>query len=279
MLKTRVLTSLVLVPSFFAALFLLPNTFWAILMLGISLIALYEWGEMAKFNTSYLIGYVLIAMALSGFSLYLAHLFDNHWLIYRALDLFFIAAIFWIFAVPFFLWKNIHIKNKWLLGMIGYLLVLPLWLALVCLKIADPWLLLGLMMTIWIADTAAYFTGKQFGKTKLAPSISPGKTWEGVLGGLLAVTIYSIGLSYYFALPLLVTLVILWAMSILSVIGDLFESLIKRQAKVKDSGSLLPGHGGVLDRIDGLTSSLPIAVFLIFIYSMLHAAYGLTLKC
>ena len=270
MLKTRILTSLVLVPSFFAALFLLPNIFWAILMLSISLIALYEWSEMAKFSKSCSIWYVLVALVLSSFVLFLAHQFDNHWLVYRALDLFLVAGIFWILVVPFLLWKNIHIKNRGLLAMLGYLVVLPLWLALVCLKMADPWLLLGLTVTVWIADSAAYFTGKQFGKNKLAPSISPGKTWEGVLGGLVAVTIYGVALSHYFALPWLITLVILWAMSILSVVGDLFESLIKRQANIKDSGSLLPGHGGVLDRIDGLTSSLPIAVFLIFIYSMLH---------
>ncbi len=272
MLKTRVLTSLVLIPSFFAALFLLSNIFWAILMLGVSLIALYEWAGMAKFSKIGLRGYVIAAMALCGFVLLLAQKFDNHWLVYRSLDLFFIAGIFWIFIVPLLLWKNIHIKNQWLLALLGYLVVLPLWLALVCLKIADPWLLLGLVVTIWIADSAAYFTGKRFGKNKLAPSISPGKTWEGVFGGLLAVTIYGAVLSYYFVLPLLVTLVILWIISVLSVVGDLFESLIKRQTNVKDSGSLLPGHGGILDRIDGLTSSLPIAVFLIFIYSILHTA-------
>ncbi len=270
MLKTRVLTSLVLVPSFFATLFLLPNIFWAILMMAISLIALYEWGEMAKFSKPYLFGYVFLATVLCSFILFLAHKFGNHWLVYRALDLFFVAAIFWIFMVPILLWKSIHIKNRWLIGVMGYLVVLPLWLAFVCLKIADPWLLLGLTATVWIADSAAYFAGKRFGKNKLAPSISPGKTWEGVFGGLLAVTMYGMALSAYFALPWIITLVILWVMSILSVVGDLFESLIKRQANIKDSGSLLPGHGGVLDRIDGLTSSLPIAVLLIFIYSMLH---------
>ena len=270
MLKTRILTSIVLALSFFAALFLLPNNFWAMSMLFISLIALYEWSEMAKFSKSCSIWYVLVAFALSSFVLFLAQQFDNHWLVYRSLDLFFLAGTFWILVVPFLLWKKIHIKNKGLLAVLGYLVVLPLWLALVCLKLADPWLLLGLMATVWIADSAAYFIGKRFGKHKLAPSISPGKTWEGVLGGLVAVTFYGVALSYYFVLPWLVTLVILWVMSILSVEGDLFESLIKRQANIKDSGSLLPGHGGVLDRIDGLTSSLPIAVFLIFIYSMLH---------
>ena len=270
MLKTRVITSLVLVPIFFAALFLLPNIFWAILMLGITLIALYEWGEMAKFNKSGLVFYVLIALALAGFSLLITQKYGNHWLIYRALDLFLVAGIFWVLVVPFLLWKNTLIKNKWLLACVGYLVLFPLWFALVCLKMADPWLLLALIVTVWIADTAAYFTGKKFGKHKLAPSISPGKTWEGVYGGLLGVTCYGAILSYCFALPLIVTLIILWSVSILSVIGDLFESLIKRQANIKDSGNLLPGHGGVLDRIDGLTSGLPIAVYLIFIYSMLH---------
>ena len=117
-------------------------------------------------------------------------------------------------------------------------------------------------MTVWIADSAAYFAGKRFGKHKLASTISPGKTWEGVLGAFVAVTIYAVMLSYLTHQSYWFVLVF-WGVMILSIMGDLFESLIKRQAGVKDSSNLLPGHGGVLDRIDGLTSSLPLVMFLL----------------
>lgn len=272
MLKTRILTSLVLIPSFLFALFLLPDWVWAILMLGISLIALSEWGIMAKFSVALNRVYVLASFIMACVILLIANSYGNHWLVYRALDIFIVSSAFWVIVVPFLLFKNFNVKHKVWQAILGWLVILPLWLALVCLKMADPWILLGLSATVWLADSAAYFAGKKFGKHKLAPSISPGKTWEGVAGGLIAVTIYALALSWSFALPLIPTLIILWIVGILSVLGDLFESMIKRQANVKDSGSILPGHGGILDRVDGLTSSLPVAVFLIFIYSILHVA-------
>ena len=129
-------------------------------------------------------------------------------------------------------------------------------------------LLLGFIAAIWISDTAAYFTGRKFGKNKLAPSISPGKTWEGVAGALVAVCIYALIWSYLVVdknqvilyVPLLLALVIL------GILGDLFESLMKRQAGVKNSGNILPGHGGILDRIDALTSTLPVAIFVVLLF-------------
>lgn len=272
MLKTRIITSLFLIPGFFAALFLLPSIVWAGLILGISIVALYEWAQMIKLGKRATQLYLLATIILGTVVLWFANQLGSHWLVYRSLDLFIIVSLFWILAVPFLLYKNKRINHPLINALIGWLLVLPLWLALVCLRIADPWLLLGLTATVWIADSAAYFAGKQFGQHKLAPTISPGKTWEGVLGGLFAVSIYGYALAVYFALPVLVTLLILWVMSILSVEGDLFESMMKRQSNVKDSGSILPGHGGILDRIDGLTSSLPTAVLMIYIYSLLHAA-------
>lgn len=272
MLKTRVITALFLIPSFFAALFLLPSLAWASLLLGISLIALYEWAQMIKLGKLATSVYLSATLLMGIMILWFTNQLGSHWLVYRSLDLFIMASVFWMLAVPFLLHKNKRIKFQSINVLVGWLLVMPLWLALVCLKIADPWLLLGLTATIWIADSAAYFAGKQFGKHKLAPTISPGKTWEGVLGGLLLVTLYGYTLATYFALPILVTLIVLWVMAILSVIGDLFESMIKRQSNLKDSGNILPGHGGILDRIDGMTSSLPIAVLMIFIYSLLHAA-------
>jgi phosphatidate cytidylyltransferase len=128
----------------------------------------------------------------------------------------------------------------------------------------SPWLLLGIMVLVWVADSAAYFSGRKFGKHKLAPSISPGKTWEGVAGALLGVSVCVLlawGFGGYLHLFMFLPVILLasWCWVGLAVIGDLFESAVKRQAGVKDSGALLPGHGGLLDRIDALTSTLPLA--------------------
>jgi phosphatidate cytidylyltransferase len=127
-------------------------------------------------------------------------------------------------------------------------------------------LLLMLMATVWIADSAAYFAGKRFGRHKLAPSISPGKTWEGVLGAFSAVTLYAVTICYFFNTEYWLVLLML-GITIASVMGDLIESLVKRQAGAKDSGSILPGHGGILDRVDGLTSSLPLASISLLFYN------------
>jgi phosphatidate cytidylyltransferase len=141
------------------------------------------------------------------------------------------------------------------------------------LRHASPWLLLGVMFVVWLADTAAYFSGRTFGKHKLAPSISPGKTWEGVFGALVFVTIYVSAIGWGTGLIKTIVafagvLIISWFWVALSVIGDLFESAIKRQAGVKDSGTLLPGHGGLLDRIDALTSTLPFVALVIILQKL-----------
>ena len=135
--------------------------------------------------------------------------------------------------------------------------------ALVQLRQLGPWPLLGLMAVVWIADIAAYFSGRAFGKHKLAPQISPGKTWEGAAGAVVGVVAYGLllrGLNPPLAAlgGLLGATLALLLLTSVSIAGDLFESLLKRQAGIKDSSQLLPGHGGVLDRIDSLTSTLPL---------------------
>jgi phosphatidate cytidylyltransferase len=141
-------------------------------------------------------------------------------------------------------------------------LLLPVWLALVQLRQAGPLTLLAIMSVVWLADIGAYFAGRSFGKHKLAPAISPGKTWEGAIGGAVAVLAYGLLLSSKLPptlagnLPLLLMVLVL--LTAISILGDLFESLLKRQAGLKDSSNVLPGHGGVLDRIDSLTSTLPL---------------------
>jgi phosphatidate cytidylyltransferase len=129
------------------------------------------------------------------------------------------------------------------------------------------------MATVWIADSAAYFAGSAYGRHKLAPAISPGKTWEGVLGAWIAVTLYGLILCWAKGLNLW-WVVGLWGITLLSIMGDLFESLLKRQAGLKDSGSILPGHGGVLDRIDGLLPALPVAAFAFHLPLYLDLLHG-----
>jgi phosphatidate cytidylyltransferase len=163
--------------------------------------------------------------------------------------------------------------QRTLLAATGVLVLVPTWLAMVALRELSPYTLLHVMALVWAADSVAYFVGRRYGKHKLAPGISPGKTWEGVLGGFAGVAIYlaltallvvTQARSASLPLPFVVVVVLGAPLTAASIIGDLFESWMKRQAGLKDSGSLLPGHGGVLDRIDALTASLPVAAAAVF---------------
>jgi phosphatidate cytidylyltransferase len=145
-------------------------------------------------------------------------------------------------------------------ALVGVLVILPTWAAIVSLREQSPWLLLGVMALVWIADIAAYYAGRRFGRHKLAPEISPGKSWEGVMGAGVALLLYASAISAAIhGLRIPGALILAAALLYFSILGDLFESWMKRLAGVKDSGSLLPGHGGVLDRIDALCAALPVA--------------------
>ena len=271
MLKTRIITALILIAGFIPALFLLSNTYWALAMLVLSLMALYEWASMIKLSPTQRNIYLVIAATAGLIVVTLIEKVGFHVFFFKSLLVFFVTSLFWILIVPFWLKTRCVISNKWLMAILGLALIVPLWLALICAKSADPWLLLALLATIWIADTAAYFAGKNFGKHKLAPNISPGKTWEGVLGALLGATLFAAIFLCRFDFYNVALFPLLWSVTILGVIGDLFESMMKRQANIKDSGDLLPGHGGILDRIDGIIPSLPIAILMIYAYHYFKA--------
>jgi len=166
-----------------------------------------------------------------------------------------------------------HLRHPAGLAVMGWLLLLPAWMALIDLRHISPMVVLLVILVVAIADSAAYFSGKRFGKHKLAPEISPGKTWEGLAGALFVTTLVAAGLclwlgwSFWFVPGL-------WLLTIFSVLGDLFESLIKRQAGKKDSGTILPGHGGVLDRIDGLTPTLPLVALYAYLPYFLEIVLG-----
>ena len=267
MLKTRIITALVLVTVFIPALFMLSATYWAYGMLALSLLALNEWAEMIQLSAKQRIAYLIVATGAGFVIVQQLEQKGFHWFFFQSLNVFLLVAIFWTLIVPLWLVKK-WVVNKYTLALLGLLLMASIWLGLICAKGADPTLLLALLATIWIADSAAYFAGKNFGKHKLAPSISPGKTWEGVWGALIAVTIFGIILYFAYNINSLAIFPAVWLIAGLGVIGDLFESLMKRQADVKDSGFLLPGHGGILDRIDGIIPSLPIAILMIYAYNL-----------
>ena len=258
MLKTRLITSLILIITIGAAFVCLPQLYWGLLMLMIALLASWEWANMSKLNKSASIAYTA-SIGLFGLWLLLLNPQLIQLIVFWSV---FAAVLFWLIVAPILLGFNILISNRVVMALLGLVIIIPFALSMIALREINPILLVVVAMTVWIADTAPYFAGKRFGKRKLAPSISPGKTWEGVMGALVATTAFSFLLSYLTNQSYWFVLVF-WGVMVLSILGDLFESLIKRQAGVKDSGNLLPGHGGVLDRIDGLTSSLPLVMFLL----------------
>lgn len=267
MLKTRIITAMILIAAFIPALFKLPDAYWALAMLIVTLLALREWAQMMGFSSTQHVVYVLISLAI-GLYVIGRMLHNNlHHFFYQSLTIFAAISFFWMLIVPIWFAKQFKLRSLIAKALLGWLLMLPLWLALVCAKIVDPKLVLVLLATIWIADSAAYFAGKSFGKHKLAPSISPGKTWEGVAGALIGVTLFGAILYLGLGIKTLAIFPGLWLVTLLGVAGDLFESMMKRQMNLKDSGSLLPGHGGILDRIDGIIPSLPIAILMIYAYN------------
>ena len=172
-----------------------------------------------------------------------------------------LSALFWIAIAPAWLARGVAAGHARALGVAGFVVILPTALAMTLLR---PLEVLLVLVLVWVADTAAYFVGRAWGRHKLAPSISPGKTWEGALGGAVGVLVYAIICGTFieglFWVPYLLAAALL---AVLSIVGDLFESAAKRQAGVKDSGTLLPGHGGIMDRIDSATAALPAAALLL----------------
>ena len=270
MLKTRVMTAAVLLAGFVSALFLLPRNGWIAFCAAFLGLSAWEWGALMA----------LAAVGRSIYSIFLVGLFVLPGILetsvtngrYAPAWVYYVAGSFWIVLVPLWIGWRQRIDGRALLLAVGAIVLVPAFAAMVDLRSIHPSLLIAVLGTVWVSDTAAYFAGRRFGRRKLAPSISPGKTWEGVAGALAAVGIYALawaGLGapgHTSAWPAAMRVAVTWILPVLlglavvGMIGDLFESLIKRQAGVKDSGTLLPGHGGILDRIDASVAMLPLAV-------------------
>ena len=275
MLLTRVITALVLLPVVLGMLFLASPVVWALFALAIGLLACWEWSRMCKLGRTGQAAYLVASGAIGAYLwlMYLRLMPGNF--VAAAMTGFILAAAFWIVAAPYWLGNKLR-PSPSTCAAAGWVVVWPAWLALVVLRDTSPWLLLALAAMVWVADIAAYFAGKRFGRHKLAPMVSPGKTWEGVAGGMLGVAVYGAALAWVAnsrETPLtgifdggaaLVAILAMLALTAVSIVGDLFESWMKRGAGLKDSSHLLPGHGGVLDRIDALTSSLPLAALALY---------------
>lgn len=270
MLKTRVITALVLLALLLPSLFFLSQANWALLVAAFIGVGAWEWGALLRWGESsrrllgiaVTVGCATISMlAPDAIGAGIVPAYDVSWV----LTVYLIAAAFWCLIVP--LW----LRARWALGsgmtglITGLVVLFPTWLALVQLRIPGPGVLLALFAVVWMADVAAYFSGKAYGKNKLAPNISPGKTWEGAIGAVVGVVVYGLAmrtLTGFEPTPLPLWVVSLVVITAVSIVGDLYESMLKRQAGIKDSSNVLPGHGGVLDRIDSLTSSMPVIALL-----------------
>lgn len=254
MLKQRVITALVLVALVLSALFTEPSIYWRGLITVLILIGFWEWLALCGIENRLA---KIASYALFAFCFYLLQAG------FVSLPLFVpIVCIAWLGLVWFTVSRHLDFLHQPIVKLLLGILVLTFggWFIIELKNIeSGPYWILCFMVSVWAADVGAYFVGRKFGKTKLAPAVSPGKTWEGFIGGLTLVAIVYVPLLFtYFAVgsALLLLSAVLFTAAI-SVFGDLFESKLKRYAGVKDSSQILPGHGGVLDRIDSLLAGAP----------------------
>lgn len=282
MLKQRVTTAIILAVILLSALFMMPFDWFAWAALAVFGYGAFEWSKLSeikqfKYQLTYAVG-----TAVTGAGIYAGFLEFELWTLTGNLTdknywIMVLACIWWtissilvlIYPRGDRLWQHQPVVK----AIFGYLTLVPAWLALLTIrewhylidKNDGAWLALFVFSIVWAADIGAYFSGKKFGSHKLMPNVSPGKTIEGLIGGIVAVIILTLGMLWGQEIEfqnwlLLATCCVV--IGVISAFGDLSESMIKRDAGMKDSGNILPGHGGLLDRIDSLTAAMP--VFLVF---------------
>ena len=258
MLGQRIITACILIAVFLLANFVLPPYVFVLLISLLCLTGAQEWARLGGLEQSlhkviYVTGMLLLLVT--------AYFFKDRW----GLAIIVFGALWWGFRFVLLVTdRQTNRKDSILLS--GYWVLLVAWLCLALLHQISPSILLAGLVLVWGADSFAYFAGKKFGKTKLAPKISPGKTREGVLGGTLGVLVLALISAYLIDLPK--DKWIYWLLgaafiSLISVVGDLYESWLKRNVGIKDSGTIFPGHGGVLDRIDGVVAAMPFYYLLV----------------
>ncbi|MEH6824845.1 MAG: phosphatidate cytidylyltransferase [Motiliproteus sp.] len=274
MLKQRVITAMILAPLMLAAIFLLPLFEFKLFIAAVMTLAAWEWANLSGLKqSSHRVAYALAVLALIIVIKYLD---------VAALPLLVAALFFWCLALGWVMtfpnsgaqWQGTPAR-----ALMGLLVLIPAWSGLVELKAqtsGNAWLLL-LLLLVWGADIGAYFAGKTWGNKKLAARVSPGKTWAGFYGGLVASLAVTLVFSWLVELEgaqrvglVLVCLIT----ALVSVLGDLLESMLKRHRGIKDSSHLLPGHGGVMDRIDSLTAAAPIFALGLILFELANVALG-----
>ncbi|MFK3724751.1 phosphatidate cytidylyltransferase [Pseudomonas monteilii] len=264
MLKQRIITALILLPIALGGFFLLQGGDFALFIGLVVSLGAWEWARLAGLEAQPL---RLVYAAVIAGALMVLHLMPDlaPWVLG--------ASVIWWGLATWLVLTYPRSSELWASAacrlLIGVLVLLPAWQGLILLKhwSMGNWLILSVMVLVWAADIGAYFSGRAFGKRKLAPQVSPGKSWEGVYGGLavsLAIVV-AVGLYRDWSLGQVLIGVLGGALVVMaSVIGDLTESMFKRRSGIKDSSNLLPGHGGVLDRIDSLTAAIPVFAVLLW---------------
>lgn len=266
MLKQRVITAFVVAGILLLAIFFFPYSYFAGLIALIVLVAAWEWSWLAGLTGFFRIAYVVTIGALIGLLLWWLDLLGtgHYFAADRVTGICALACLWWVSVV---FWVAEYPQHKaWITkpvpALIGMLVLVSTWLGLVYLRgeANGDWLIVIMIVAVVCADTGAYFAGRKFGKRKLAPHVSPGKSWEGLYGGLVCSAVFAIAVVALvgFELNNLWLLAIVVSTSAVSVYGDLMESMLKRERGVKDSGTILPGHGGILDRADSITAAAPV---------------------
>ncbi len=268
MLARRVATAIVLLAILLPTIFIDSPMPWGVLTLAFLGAAAWEWARLLPAAGSpWKAAAIVVGLGAVG----LGWRLQAEWPVLPLKLLVAGLVLFWICIGPLRLRRHDSHQGGWVLAV---LLLFGCWLALYELRVRGAVPLLSSLMVVWVADIAAYFCGRAWGRRKLAPAISPGKSWEGAVGGAMAVVTVSVVIANIPALSeslqaillgrsgLAIGVMGLIAITALSIVGDLHESLLKRQAGVKDSSQLLPGHGGVLDRIDALIPAMPAALLI-----------------
>lgn len=255
MLKLRILTALILIPLVIIGIFYTSQFYFKLITAAIMLLAAWEWARLSAYN-NLLLRFLYVVMQAAILFFILPYL-NNNWILQYGL-------VFWLLLSIYLIWARSKPKLPMVIPAIsaslGWLIIGLCWVSLQRLQLT-PVYLLFMLLIVWLSDTAAYVSGRLWGQHLLAPTLSPKKTWEGFIIGLLFTFLSAMCIQYFFQ-ALKLTLSQLWLLvlltSLAAVAGDLFESQLKRLRNLKDSGQLLPGHGGVLDRLDSLLAAAPV---------------------
>jgi phosphatidate cytidylyltransferase len=267
MLKQRVITAIILTIVFLSALFGLPSQFFPLFIGAVVLIGAWEWANLSSCGAVWQrLAYVVFIAAILMFvcwAIGFCTVEQQGFNLAVVKSILIVAVGWWALAlllVQGYPTSAILWGHPLLRLLMGVLVLVPTWLALVYVRFQPQgaWLVVMIAGIVAAADIGGYFTGRKFGKRKLAASVSPGKTLEGFAGGLVANLVLGALIAYFTGSNIGLLLAVIIPTSLFSVLGDLLESMVKRHAGVKDSGVILPGHGGILDRVDSITAAAPV---------------------